>query len=48
VKHGPESAPDAVLAWSAGYPEVVLAQRLRNVLLLKLISGELWMKDVAW
>jgi len=28
VKHGPEIAPDAFLAGSAGYSEVVLTQRM--------------------
>jgi hypothetical protein len=40
VKRGLEITPDAFPAESAGYPEVVLAQRLRDVLLPKLSRGE--------
>jgi hypothetical protein len=40
VKRGLEITPDAFLAGSAGYPEVVLAERLRNVLSPKLSRGE--------
>jgi type I restriction enzyme R subunit len=45
VKHGPEIAPDMPAAELADYSEVVLAQRLRDALLPKLIRGEIRVKD---
>jgi len=44
VKHGPDIAPEGLFAERADYREVVLAQCLRDVLLPKLIRGQ--MKDV--
>jgi type I restriction enzyme R subunit len=45
VAYGPDIAPDGRFAERADYREVVLAQRLRDALLPKLISGELRVKD---
>jgi type I restriction enzyme R subunit len=45
VAHGPNIAPDMPAAERASYGEVVLAQRLRDALLPKLISGELRVTD---
>jgi type I restriction enzyme R subunit len=45
IAHGPDIAPDQPLAERADYGEVVLARRLRDALLPKLISGELRVKD---
>ncbi len=39
VKHSSESTPDTPVAELADYSEVVLAQRLREALLPKLIAG---------
>jgi type I restriction enzyme R subunit len=45
VKHGPEIAPDGLLAERQDFGQVVLEQRLRDALLSKLIRGEIRMKD---
>jgi hypothetical protein len=45
VAHGTDIAPDMPAAERRDYGEVVLAQRLRDALLPKLISGELRVKD---
>lgn len=45
IVHGPEIAPDGPFAERADYREVVLAQRLRNALLPRLISGGTRVKD---
>jgi type I restriction enzyme R subunit len=45
VKHGPEIAPDGLFAERADYREVVLAQRLHDALLPKLIRGAIRVKD---
>ena len=45
VAHGPDIAPDQPFAERANYGEVLLSQRLRDALLLKLISGELRVRD---
>lgn len=45
VKSGPELAPGELFAERTDYGEVVLAQRLRDTLLPKLISGELRVRD---
>jgi hypothetical protein len=41
IKHGPEIGPEEIFAERADYGQVVLAQRLRDLLLPKLISGDL-------
>jgi type I restriction enzyme R subunit len=46
VKHGPEIAPDGLLAERQDFGQVVLEQRLRDALLSKLIRGEIRVKDV--
>jgi hypothetical protein len=48
VAYGADIAPDGLFAERSDYREVVLAQRLRNELLPKLISGELRVKDAEW
>jgi|GEM_PF-1570661 len=45
VKHGSEIAPDGLFAERQDYGQVRLSYTLRDALLLKLISGELWVKD---
>lgn len=45
VAYGSQIAPDASAAERRDYGEVVLAQRLRDTLLPKLISGELRVRD---
>jgi type I restriction enzyme R subunit len=45
IAHGPEIAPGSPSAKRADFGEVVLARRLRDALLPKLISGELRVKD---
>jgi len=45
VKRGPDLAPGGHWAERADYGEVVLAQRLRDALLPKLIDGEIRVKD---
>lgn len=45
VRNGAEIAPGEPAAERADYGEVVLAQRLRDTLLPKLISGDLRVKD---
>jgi type I restriction enzyme R subunit len=44
VAHGPDIAPDMPAAERTDHGEVVLAQRLRDALLPKLISGEVRLK----
>jgi len=46
VRHALQGAPREPCAERADYREVVLAQRLREALLPKLISGELRVPDV--
>jgi hypothetical protein len=45
VKHGPEIAPDGLLAERRDFGHVVLEQRLRDALMLKLIRREIRVKD---
>jgi len=45
VKHGTEIAPDGLFAQPEVYGSVVLGQRLHDVLLPKLIRGEIRLKD---
>jgi type I restriction enzyme R subunit len=45
VKHGPEIAPDGRFAERVNCREVVLASRLEDALLPKLIGGEIREKD---
>jgi type I restriction enzyme R subunit len=45
IAHAPDIAPGMLAAERADYGEVVLARRLRDALLPKLISGELRVKD---
>lgn len=45
VAHGPDVAPDMPAAERFNYSEVVLAHRLRDALLPKLVSGELRVKE---
>ncbi len=45
IAHGPSIAPDMLTAERADYAEVVLAQRLCDEPLPKLISGELRVKN---
>lgn len=45
IAHGPDIAPEMPAAERAHYGEVVLARRLRDALLPKLISGELRVKN---
>jgi len=45
VAHGPDIAPDGLFAERRDYGEVVLAQRLRDALLPKLIRGEIRVRD---
>lgn len=45
IAHRPDIAPDMPAAERRDYGEVALAQRLRDALLPKLISGELRVKD---
>jgi len=45
VNHGPDIAPDGLLAERQDFGHVVLEQRLRDALMLKLIRGEIWVKD---
>ncbi|HZP35867.1 MAG TPA: hypothetical protein VFE48_05160 [Methylomirabilota bacterium] len=40
VAHGPDIAPDMPAAERANYGEVVLGARLRDPLLLRLLSGD--------
>lgn len=47
ITHGPDIAPDMPAAERADYGEVVLAWRLRDALLSKLISGELRVMDAG-
>jgi len=45
VKHGAEIAPGEPLAERAAYGQVILEQRLRDALLLKLMRGEIRVND---
>jgi len=45
IKHGPDIAPEGLFAERADYREVVLAQRLHDALLPKLIRGAIPVKD---
>jgi len=45
VAHGPDIAPDGLFAERRDFVQVVLEQRLRDALMLKLIRGEIWVKD---
>jgi type I restriction enzyme R subunit len=47
IQHGPDIAPGEPAAERGDYGQVVLAQRLRDTLLPKLISGELRVKEAA-
>ena len=45
VKHGSEIAPDGLFAERQDFGHVVLEQRLRDALMLKLIRWEIRLKD---
>jgi len=45
VAHGPDIAPDGLFAERRDFGQVVLDQRMRGVLLPKLIRGEIRVKD---
>jgi hypothetical protein len=45
VKHGPEIAPGELFSERGDHGKTILAARLRDVLLPKLMSGELRVKD---
>jgi hypothetical protein len=45
VKHGPEIAPDGLFAERQDFGHGVLEQRLRDALMLKLIRGEIRVKE---
>ena len=45
VKHGPDIAPDGLFAERRDFGHVVLEQRLRDALMLKLIRWEIRLKD---
>jgi hypothetical protein len=46
VKHSSEIAPDGLFAERRDFGHGVLEQRLRDALMLKLIRGEIRVKDV--
>ena len=48
VAYGPDVAPDTPNAERTDYGQVVLERRLRDALLLRLVSGEVRVKRDNW